>query len=110
MALLYPPCAGGWSHLQQLFGLMKGSHTLLAAQKVPTSTSHLIMRLLQQVAAAAAATGLRLDVPCAMPESQASEEVAELPSQEQPGGQHSSTYMSVMIDVSRVVCVLGSRC
>lgn len=89
---------------------MKGSHTLLAAQKVPTSTSHLIMRLLQQVAAAAAATGLRLDVPCAMPESQASEEVAELPSQEQPGGQHSSTYMSVMIDVSRVVCVLGSRC
>lgn len=87
---------------------MKGSHTLLAAQKVPSSTSHLILRLLQQVAAAAAAAGLRLDVPCAMPESQASEDVAELPSQEDPGGQHASTYMSVMFDVSRFW--LGIRC
>lgn len=79
---------------------MKGSHTLLAAQKAPTSTSHLILRLLQQVAAAASAAGLQLGVPCALPESQASEEVAEPPSQEQPAGQHSSTYMSVMFDVS----------
>lgn len=98
--------AGGWSHLQQLFGLMKGSHTLLSAQKVPHSTSHLILRLLQQVAAAAAAQGLRLDVPCALPESQGSEDVADLQSQqEQHAGHNGPTYLSVMHSVSvKVAC------
>eukprot|EP00775_Hariotina_reticulata_P004991 gene4991-5233_t len=56
-------CAGGWVQLGQLFGLMRGSHTLLAAQKVPLSTLHLLLRLLQQVAVAAPAAGLQLDVP-----------------------------------------------
>lgn len=95
--------AGGWSHLPQLFGLMKGSHTLLSAQKVPTSTSHLILRLLQQVAVAAAAAGLRLDVPCALPESQqASQEGGVLPSQEQRGHkQQGTTFLSLMLEVKR---------
>lgn len=93
-------CAGGWSHLQQLFGLMKGSHTLLAAQKVPSSTSHIILRLLQQVAIAAAAAGLRLDVPCAVPESQGSQEQSQLSSQDNKGARQGSTYMSVMLEVS----------
>eukprot|EP00879_Flechtneria_rotunda_P006073 GHRR01006386.1.p1 GENE.GHRR01006386.1~~GHRR01006386.1.p1 ORF type:complete len:3169 (+),score=1435.50 GHRR01006386.1:1331-9508(+) len=56
-------CAGGWVQLTQLFGLIRGSHTLLAAQKVPLSTLHLLLRLLQQVAVAAAATGHNLDAP-----------------------------------------------
>jgi hypothetical protein len=91
---------GGWSHLQQLFGLIKGSHTLLSAQKVPSSTSHLILRLLQQVAAAAAANRIRLDIPCAVPGSQASQEPSQLPSQKDPSGHSCTTYLSVMLDVS----------
>jgi hypothetical protein len=93
---------------------MKGSHTLLSAQKVPSSTCHLIMRLLQQVAAAAAAAGLRLDMPCALPESQASQEAAELPSQEDPEAGHGTTYLSVMCDVSgppfAAFCIECSSC
>lgn len=91
--------AGGWSHLQQLLGLLQGSHGLLAAQKVPNGCSHLILRLLQQVAAAAAAGGLQLDVPCALPDSQASQEAADFPSQQQPGRPHDTTYISLMFDV-----------
>jgi hypothetical protein len=60
----------------------------------------LILRLLQQVAAAAAAGGLHLDVPCASPGSQASQEAADFPSQQEPGGPHDTTYMSCMFDVS----------
>jgi hypothetical protein len=55
--------SGGWVQLGQLFGLMRGSHTLLAAQKVPVATLHLLLRLLQQVAVAAPAAGLQLDAP-----------------------------------------------
>lgn len=77
---------------------MTGSHTLLSAQKVPTSTCHLILRLLQQVAAAAAAGGVPLDEPCELSASQASQDVAELPSQQEPGSHH--TYLSVMFNVS----------
>jgi hypothetical protein len=40
---------------------MRGSHTLLAAQKPPLSTLHLLLRLLQAVAAAAGPAGVRLD-------------------------------------------------
>lgn len=98
MLLLSCPLVGGWSHLYQLFGLMRGSHTLLSAQKVPTSTCHLILRLLQQVAAAAAARDVSLDEPCQVSASQASEDEAELSSQQEPGSHH--TYLSVMFNVS----------
>ncbi|WIA41124.1 hypothetical protein OEZ86_004751 [Tetradesmus obliquus] len=53
-------CSGGWVQLGQLLGLMRGSHTLLAAQKPPLSTLHLLLRLLQAVAAAAGPAGVRL--------------------------------------------------
>ncbi|WIA20841.1 hypothetical protein OEZ85_005192 [Tetradesmus obliquus] len=53
-------CSGGWAQLGQLLGLMRGSHTLLAAQKPPLSTLHLLLRLLQAVAAAAGPAGVRL--------------------------------------------------
>lgn len=96
--VLFP--AGGWSHLDQLFGLMKGSHTLLSAQKVPNSTSHLIMRLLQQVAAAAGAVGFNLDTLCNIPESQAEQDREVLSSQEEPASHHGTTYLSIMLDVS----------
>jgi len=55
--------SGGWVQLGQLLGRMTGSHTLLAAQKVPVATLHLLLRLLQQVAVAAPAAGLQLDAP-----------------------------------------------
>jgi hypothetical protein len=53
--------AGGWAQLGQLLGLMRGSHTLLAAQKPPLSTLHLLLRLLQAVAVSAGPAGVRLD-------------------------------------------------
>jgi hypothetical protein len=40
---------------------MRGSHTLLAAQKPPLSTLHLLLRLLQAVAVSAGPAGVRLD-------------------------------------------------
>jgi hypothetical protein len=91
------------SHLNQVLGLFQGGNTLLAAQKVPSSCSHLILRLLQQVAAAAAAGGLQLDELRAMPDSQANQEAADCPSQQQPGGPLDTSCMSLMFNVGLYV-------
>jgi hypothetical protein len=58
---VFPFHAGGWAQLGQLLGLMRGSHTLLAAQKPPLSTLHLLLRLLQAVAVSAGPAGVQLD-------------------------------------------------
>jgi hypothetical protein len=41
---------------------MRGSHTLLAAQKPPVSTLHLLLRLLQAVALSASPAGVQLAI------------------------------------------------
>lgn len=61
------PCAataatGGWLQLGQLFGMLQGDHALLSPSKVPLSTLHLVLRLIQAVAVSAPAAGVDLCV------------------------------------------------
>lgn len=106
-ALAVHPRPGGWSHLSLLLRLIRGSQSLLAAQKVPLSTLHLIMRMLQQLARAAAGAGLRLDLPVAEFEqsqlpAEGSSQGGEQDPQRASGRGSSGSYLDSMQDVSSV--------
>lgn len=51
---------GGWAQATQLLRLLRGPHSLLAGQRVPLATLHLLLRLLQSVPFSAAAAGIDL--------------------------------------------------
>ena len=59
------------------------------------------------MAGAATAAGLPLDVPCAVPESQPSQDLPEEGSQEQQGGKQGTTFLSLMLEVGTMHCHYG---
>lgn len=87
----------------QLFGLIRGSHTLLAAQKPPLSTLHLVLRLLQAVAVSSRAAGVQQDrVRDAFLVAVSQGSTGILDSQEDAGErEQEGTFLHEMIEVSR---------